>query len=85
MRVFRFVTEGTVEERIIKRAARKLKMDHLLMQGGKFNQANDSKKQKMDANEMLKMIRHGAQHIINTCEDEEENMEANIDQILAMS
>lgn len=29
--VYRFVTEGTVEEKIVERAARKLKVDHLIM------------------------------------------------------
>jgi SNF2 family DNA or RNA helicase len=35
--VYRFVTEGSVEEKIVERAARKLKVDHLIMQKGKFN------------------------------------------------
>jgi SNF2 family DNA or RNA helicase len=39
--VYRFVTEGSVEEKIVERAARKLKVDHLIMQRGKFSH-NDS-------------------------------------------
>ncbi len=35
--IYRFVTEGTVEEVIVKRAARKLKVDHLIMQRGGQN------------------------------------------------
>ena len=35
--VYRLVTEGSVEEKIVERAARKLKVDHLIMQKGKFN------------------------------------------------
>lgn len=41
--VYRLVTEGSVEEKIVERAARKLKVDHLIMQKGKFNyQAGNS-------------------------------------------
>ncbi len=42
--MYRFVTEGSVEEKIVERAARKLKVDHLIMQKGKFNyQSNNDK------------------------------------------
>lgn len=41
--VYRFVTEGTVEEKIVERAARKLKVDHLIMQKGKFSQGGQDK------------------------------------------
>ena len=34
---------------------------------------------------MLNMIKHGAQDIIHTCDDEDEDMAANIDKILAKS
>jgi SNF2 family DNA or RNA helicase len=48
--VYRFVTEGSVEEKIVERAARKLKVDHLIMQKGKFsNNANDNNPNKMNA------------------------------------
>jgi SNF2 family DNA or RNA helicase len=36
------VTEGSVEEKIVERAARKLKVDHLIMQKGKFNSQADN-------------------------------------------
>ena len=51
--VYRFVTEGSVEEKIVEKAARKLKMDHLIMQKGKFNyQAHGSDPNKINAQEM---------------------------------
>jgi len=34
--VYRFVTEETVEEKIVERAARKLKIDHMIMAKGSF-------------------------------------------------
>lgn len=60
--VYRFVTEGSVEEKIVERAARKLKVDHLIMQKGKFNSSanNDNNPNKMNAQEMLQMIKYGA-------------------------
>jgi SNF2 family DNA or RNA helicase len=44
------VTEGSVEEKIVERAARKLKVDHLIMQKGKFNSGSTQ-----DANNPSKM------------------------------
>lgn len=44
------MTEGSVEEKIVERAARKLKVDHLIMQKGKFNASNsDNNPNKMNA------------------------------------
>lgn len=36
VKVFRFITEGTVEQRIIERATRKLKLDALVIQQAIF-------------------------------------------------
>lgn len=60
MVVYRFVTEGSVEEKIVERAARKLKVDHLIMQRGKFNHSEGTANQKLNSNEMINMIQHGA-------------------------
>mmetsp|Transcript_40485 Transcript_40485/g.61744 ORF Transcript_40485/g.61744 Transcript_40485/m.61744 type:complete len:335 (+) Transcript_40485:1693-2697(+) len=82
--VYRFVTEESVEEKIVERAARKLKVDHLIMQRGKFNASND-KENKVASDEVLTMIKHGAQEIIHTCDQEDEDMKANIDKIIEKS
>jgi SWI/SNF-related matrix-associated actin-dependent regulator of chromatin subfamily A member 5 len=37
--VFRFVTEGSVEERMLERAAQKLRLDQLVIQQGRAQQA----------------------------------------------
>lgn len=58
--MYRFVTEGSVEEKIVERAARKLQVDHLIMQRGKFNTVNEEKNQKIGTDEVLTMIQHGA-------------------------
>jgi SNF2 family DNA or RNA helicase len=68
--VYRLVTEGSVEEKIVEKAARKLKMDHLIMQKGKFNyQAHGSDPNKINAQEMQQMIKFGAQEIIHANSD----------------
>lgn len=66
--VYRFVTEGTVEEKIVERAAKKLKIDHLIIQKGK-NILN-----KPSALELNSMIHHGAADLFNS-----ENNNNNID------
>lgn len=85
MVVYRFVTENSVEEKIVERAARKLKVDNLIMQRGKFNH-NTENANKMGQDEMLSMIKYGAQEIILTCDEEnEENMKDHIDKIIENS
>ena len=66
------MTEGSVEEKIVERAARKLKVDHLIMQKGnyKLNQkkgaAGANGTGNVSGNEVLSMIKYGAQEIIST-------------------
>lgn len=50
------MTKDSVEEKIVERAARKLRIDHLIMQRGKFNQTDSKKKSKVSAEEMIHMI-----------------------------
>ena len=58
--VFRFVTEHAVEERILERAAQKLRLDQLVIQQGR-TQPNKSQQSKDD---LVDMIQHGAEKII---------------------
>lgn len=58
--IYRFVCEGTVEEKIVERAAKKLKIDHLIIQKGKIIQNKPS------AIELNTMINHGVLDIFNT-------------------
>lgn len=60
MRVFRFITENTVEERIIERAEMKLRLDSVVIQQGRLTEAQKT----LGASEMLTMIRHGAREIV---------------------
>ncbi|KIY43532.1 hypothetical protein FISHEDRAFT_53398 [Fistulina hepatica ATCC 64428] len=62
--VFRFVTEGSVEERMLERAAQKLRLDQLVIQQGRTQITKAANKE-----ELLDMIAHGAEKIIHSSED----------------
>eukprot|EP00118_Oscarella_pearsei_P006560 m.29833 g.29833 ORF g.29833 m.29833 type:complete len:1434 (+) comp31236_c0_seq3:78-4379(+) len=59
VRVFRFITEHTVEERMVERAERKLRLDHVVIQQGRLIPAQA----KVSKDEMLNMIRYGAKQV----------------------
>ncbi|KXS19390.1 hypothetical protein M427DRAFT_120389 [Gonapodya prolifera JEL478] len=58
--VFRFITENSVEEKIIERATQKLRLDQLVIQQGKAAQQTKA----AGKDELLSMIQFGAQQII---------------------
>lgn len=60
VRVFRFITDNTVEERIVERAEMKLRLDSIVIQQGRLVDQNLNK---IGKDEMLQMIRHGATHV----------------------
>ncbi len=64
--VFRFVTEHAIEERILDRAAQKLRLDQLVIQQGRAQQAAKAAQSKDD---LVDMIQHGAEKIISNKED----------------
>lgn len=51
MQVFRLITEGTVEEKIIERADRKLFLDAAVIQQGRLAEQNQS----LDKGELMKV------------------------------
>lgn len=59
--MFRFVTEGTVEEKIIERADRKLFLDAAVIQQGRLAEQNTS----MEKGDLMKMVRFGADQILS--------------------
>nr|CAD7445550.1 unnamed protein product [Timema bartmani] len=77
VRVFRFITENTVEEKIVERAEVKLRLDKLVIQQGRLV---DSKQNQLNKDEMLNMIRHGANHVFAS--KDSEITEEDIDTIL---
>jgi len=61
VKVFRFVTEGTVEEKIIERADRKLFLDAAVIQQGRLAEQHAS----LEKGELMKMVRFGADQILS--------------------
>jgi hypothetical protein len=73
VRIFRFITEGTVEERIVEKAEMKLRLDALVIQQGRLA----DKDKKIGKEEMLSMIQFGAEEIFKAsdCKSQEHEEE----------
>ncbi|KAI3403645.2 hypothetical protein KGF56_003572 [Candida oxycetoniae] len=79
VKVFRFITENAIEEKILERAAQKLRLDQLVIQQGR-NTANIDGQQSSKAaskNELLDMIQHGAADVFKKEDGEGEEGGAN--------
>jgi len=76
VRVFRLITENTVEERIVERAEIKLKLDNVVIQQGRLADNTN----KVNKEEMLGWIRHGADQIFAS--KDSQITDENIDEIL---
>ncbi|KAN0080592.1 SNF2 family N-terminal domain containing protein [Elaphomyces granulatus] len=61
--VFRFVTENAIEEKVLERAAQKLRLDQLVIQQGR---AQQQVKNAASKEELLGMIQHGAVDIVKS-------------------
>jgi len=59
VKIFRFITENTIEERIIERAEMKLRLDRVVIQQGRLVEGQT----KLQKDEVLNMIRHGADKV----------------------
>ncbi|TRY89466.1 hypothetical protein DNTS_022271, partial [Danionella cerebrum] len=66
VKVFRFITDNTVEERIVERAEMKLRLDSIVIQQGRLIEQQN----KLGKDEMLQMIRHGATHVFASKDSE---------------
>uniref|UniRef100_A0A5K3ETF1 SNF2 family N-terminal domain-containing protein n=2 Tax=Mesocestoides corti TaxID=53468 RepID=A0A5K3ETF1_MESCO len=78
VRVFRLITENTVEERIVMRADMKLYLDNLVIQQGRLV---DQKSNQLQKTEVLDMIKFGANYIFRS--KESAIKDEDIDEILA--
>ena len=63
VKVFRFVTEQAIEEKVLERAAQKLRLDQLVIQQGRAQQAAKAAASKA---ELVGMIQHGAADVFQT-------------------
>lgn len=77
VRVFRLISENTVEEKIVERAEVKLRLDKLVIQGGRLV---ENKTNQLGKDEMLNMIRFGANHVFAS--KDSEITDEDIDEIL---
>lgn len=81
VKVFRFVTENAIEEKILERAAQKLRLDQLVIQLGR-NVPNIGQQSNKAASkdELLNMIQYGAAEMFsNHYKDGDEHSEADAD------
>ncbi|KAI9805640.1 MAG: hypothetical protein M1833_005132 [Piccolia ochrophora] len=63
VKVFRFVTENAIEEKVLERAAQKLRLDQVVIQQGR---AQQQAKAAASKDELLNMIQHGAEKVFQT-------------------
>eukprot|EP00944_MAST-04C_sp_MAST-4C-sp1_P014672 g14672.t1 len=77
VKVFRFITKNTVEEKIIERAERKLYLDAVVIQQGRLAQQNKA----LSKEELSTMVRFGADEVFK--KDSEVITSADVDAILA--
>lgn len=86
VRVFRFVTENAIEEKVLERAAQKLRLDQLVIQQGRNKSAavlaEEKKKEASSKEELLTMIQHGAQKVFDEAEGSV-SLNDDIDEILS--
>ncbi|KAG5494364.1 hypothetical protein GH5_02379 [Leishmania sp. Ghana 2012 LV757] len=77
VRVYRFVTDGTLEEKMYRRALKKLYLDAMVVQQGRLQSKATNQASK---EELLSMIKFGAEEIFKT--RHEDVTEADIDRLL---
>mmetsp|Transcript_9541 Transcript_9541/g.23280 ORF Transcript_9541/g.23280 Transcript_9541/m.23280 type:complete len:1000 (-) Transcript_9541:139-3138(-) len=78
--VYRFITEASVEEKVLERAFKKLFLDAMVVQQGRLAEKNKA----ASKDELLDMIRFGADTVIRMVDtDDNEKVDFNIDDVLA--
>lgn len=65
VKVFRFVTENAIEEKVLERAAQKLRLDQLVIQQGRSRYNDERKDNSSNKDDLLNMIQHGAQKVLD--------------------
>lgn len=83
--VYRFVTDNAIEEKVLERAAQKLRLDQLVIQQGR---AQAAAKAAANKDELLSMIQHGAEKVFQSkggagSMSTQELGDADIDEILS--
>ena len=86
VKVFRFITANAIEEKVLERAAQKLRLDQLVIQQGRNSGALDGQQsgKASSKNELLDMIQFGASDIFKD-ENGDESNDIDIEEILKSS
>ncbi|KAI5952612.1 ISW2 [Candida jiufengensis] len=79
VKVFRFVTENAIEEKVLERAAQKLRLDQLVIQQGRQTNANNNVGNSKD--DLIEMIQHGAKNVFES-QKQKNNLDDDIESIL---
>lgn len=84
VKVFRFITENAIEEKVLERAAQKLRLDQLVIQQGRNTAGLDGQQSSKAAskNELLDMIQHGA---VDVFKKDDDGQDVDIEEILKRS
>ncbi|KAI5798075.1 SNF2 family N-terminal domain-containing protein [Pyronema domesticum] len=75
--VYRFVTENAIEEKVLERAAQKLRLDQLVIQQGR---AQIAAKAAANKDELLSMIQHGAEKVFSGAANAENRITQDMDE-----
>lgn len=85
VKVFRFVTENAIEEKVLERATQKLRLDQLVIQQGRnnggINNGGQAAGKPASKDDLLNMIQHGAADIFKA-KSEEEEVDVDIEELL---
>lgn len=67
VRVYRMVTDSSVEEKVVERAAKKLRLDQVVIQQGNRKEASEAQKKAAQAtkDDLIDMIQFGAQSVMD--------------------
>ncbi|VEU19333.1 DEKNAAC100060 [Brettanomyces naardenensis] len=82
VKVYRFVTENAIEEKVLERAAQKLRLDQLVIQQGRTSMSQNSSKIGNSKEQLLEMIQHGAQKVFDETGKDSPDLDDGIDEIL---
>lgn len=89
VKVFRFITENAIEEKVLERATQKLRLDQLVIQQGRNNGGLNSNAQQSSKaaskDELLNMIQHGAASIFQSNDSGETDADMDIEELLKES
>ncbi|GAX78211.1 hypothetical protein CEUSTIGMA_g5653.t1 [Chlamydomonas eustigma] len=78
VQVFRFCVENSIEEKVIEKAYKKLRLDALVIQQGRLT---DNKEAKVNKEDLLSMVRYGAELVFSS--DAAKVTDADVEAIIA--